>query len=194
MPAQFGAPAKVAITENNNKIDIQILSYDSSGKLTNVVSNTLKQNIANYLSNYRMLNDYISVSTADVIDLSVNVSVVLNATQNSGQIISDIINNVSAYFDPLNRQLGENVYLSELKSTIQRQNGVITVTGIDVFNNVGGQYSSSQTSMAYLDSETKQIAPIDDTLFAQPSQVYQIRYPGKDIKVSVKNFQSVTMS
>jgi len=194
MPAQFGAPAKVAITENNNKIDIQILSYDTSGKLTNVVSNTLKQNIANYLSNYRMMNDYISVMTADVIDLSVNISVVLNATQNSGQIISDIINNVSNYFDPLNRQLGENVYLSELKSMIQNQNGVITVTGMDIFNNVGGQYSSSQTSMAYLDSETKQIAPVDDTLFAQPNQIYQIRYPGKDIKVSVKNFQSVTFS
>jgi hypothetical protein len=194
MPAQFGAPAKVAITENNNKIDIQILSYDTSGKLTNVVSNTLKQNIANYLSNYRMMNDYISVMTAEVIDLSVNVSVVLNAAQNSGQIITDIINNVSNYFDPLNRQLGENVYLAELKSIIQRQNGVVTVTGLDVFNNVGGQYSSSQTSMTYLDPETRQIRPIDDTLFAQPNQIYQIRYPGKDIKVSVKNFQSVSFS
>jgi hypothetical protein len=97
MPAQFGAPAKVAITENNNKIDIQILSYDTSGKLTSIVSNTLKQNIANYLSNYRMMNDYISVMTAQVIDLSINVSVVLQATQNSGQIISDIINNISNY-------------------------------------------------------------------------------------------------
>jgi hypothetical protein len=194
MPAQFGAPAKVAITENNNKIDIQILSYDTSGKLTNVVSNTLKQNIANYLSNYRMMNDYISVMTAEVIDLSVNVSVVLNAAQNSGQIITDIIDNVSNYFDPLNRQMGENVYLAELKSIIQRQNGVVTVTGLDVFNNVGGQYSSSQTSMTYLDPETRQIRPIDDTLFAQPNQIYQIRYPGKDIKVSVKNFQSVSFS
>jgi hypothetical protein len=194
MPAQFGAPAKVAITENNNKIEIQILSYDTSGKLTNVVSNTLKENIANYLSNYRMMNDYISVMTADVIDLSVNVSVVLNAAQNSGQIITDIIDNVSNYFDPLNRQMGENVYLAELKSIIQRQNGVVTVTGLDVFNNVGGQYSSSQTSMSYLDPETRQIRPIDDTLFAQPNQIYQIRYPGKDIRVSVKNFQSVSFS
>ena len=194
MPAQFGAPAKVAITENNNKIDIQLLSYDTSGKLTNIVSNTLMQNIANYLSNYRMMNDYISVMTAQVIDLSLNVSVVLQASQNSGQIITDIINNVSNYFDPLKRQLGENVYLSELKSIIQNQNGVITVTGIEVFNNVGGQYSSSQTSMSYLDDETKQIAPVDDTLFAEPSQTYQIRYPNKDIRVSVKNFQSVTFS
>jgi len=194
MPAQFGAPAKVAITENNNKINIQILSFDTSGKLTSIVSNTLKQNIANYLSNYRMMNDYISVMSADVIDLSIQVSVVLNASQNSGQIISDVINNVSSHFDPTNRELGENIYLSELKSTIQNLNGVITVTGIDVFNNVGGQYSSSQTSMAYSDNETRQISPVDDTLFAQPNQIYQVRYPGKDIKVVVKNFQSVTLS
>ncbi len=57
MPSQFGAPAKVAITEENNKIKIQILAYDESGSLTEVVSNTLKSNIANYLSNYRMIND-----------------------------------------------------------------------------------------------------------------------------------------
>jgi hypothetical protein len=194
MPAQFGAPAKVAITEQDNKVNIQILSFDTSGKLTSIVSNTLKQNIANYLSNYRMMNDYISVKSADVIDLSINVSVVLQATQNSGQIISDVINNVTAFFDPLSRQLGENVFLSELKSIIQSQNGVITVSDLQVFNNVGGQYSSSETSMSYLDPETRQIRPVDDTLFAEPNQIYQIRYPGKDIRVSVKNFQSVTFS
>jgi hypothetical protein len=194
MPAQFGAPAKVAITEIDNKIDIQLLSFDTSGKLTSFVSNTLKQNIANYLSNYRMINDYISVKSADVIDLSVEVSVVIQATQNSGQIISDIINNITNYFDPLSRQMGQNVFLSELKSIIQNQNGVITITDIKVFNNVGGQYSSSQTSMSYIDSETRQIRPVDDTIFAEPNQIYQIRYPGKDIKVSVKNFQSVTIS
>jgi hypothetical protein len=194
MPAQFGAPAKVAITENDNKILIQILSYDSSGKLTPIVSNTLKQNIANYLSNYRMLNDYISIITADVIDLSIDVSVVLNSAQNSGQVIADVINKVSDYFNPQSRGLGQNVYLSELNSIIQNINGVLTVAGIDVFNNVGGQYSSSETSMQYLDDETKQIKTVDDTIFAQPSQVYQIRYPEKDIRVSVKNFQSVTFS
>ena len=194
MPAEFGAPAKVSITENDNKILIQILSYDTSGKLTNIVSNTLRQNIANYLSNYRMLNDYISILTAEVIDLSIDVSIVLDSAQNSGQVIADVVDKVSTYFNPQTRQLGQNVYLSELRSIIQNQNGVLTVAGLDVFNNVGGQYSSSETSMEYSDPETKQIGPVDDTIFAQPSQVYQIRYPGKDIRVSVKNFQSVTFS
>jgi hypothetical protein len=194
MPAQFGAPAKVAITENDNKILIQVLSYDSSGKLTNLVSNTLKQNIANYLSNYRMMNDYISIFTAEVIDLSLDVSIVLDSAQNSGQVITEVIDKVSAYFNPQTRQLGQNVYLSELRSIVQNTNGVLTVASIDVFNEVGGQYSSAETSMEYSDPAIKQIGPVDDTIFAQPSQVYQIRYPNKDIRVSVKNFQSVTFS
>jgi len=194
MPSEFGAPAKVSITENDNKILIQILSYDSSGKLTSIVSNTLRQNIANYLSNYRMMNDYISILTAEVIDLSMDVSIVLDSAQNSGQVISDVIDKVSTYLNPQTRQLGQNVYLSELSSIIQNTNGVLTVANIDVYNEVGGQYSSAETSMEYSDPETKLIGPIDDTIFAQPSQVYQVRYPSKDIRVSVKNFQSVTLS
>ena len=194
MPAEFGAPAKVSITENDNKILIQILSYDTSGKLTNIVSNTLRQNIANYLSNYRMMNDYISIFTAEVIDLGVEVSIVLDSAQNSGQVISSVIDKISAYFNPQTRELGQNVYLSEIKSLIQNTNGVLTVAGLDIFNQVGGQYSSAETSMPYADAETKRISTVDDTIFAQPSQVYQIRYPSKDIKISVKNFQSVTFS
>ena len=194
MPSQFGAPAKVAITENNNKINVQILSYDTSGKLTSVVSNTLKQNLANYLSNYRMMNDYISIETAEVIDLSIDISVVLDSTQNQGQVVTNIVNKISAFLDPQIRNLGQNIYLSQLNSIIQDENGVITVTAIDVFNEVGGQYSSSQTSMAYKDPITKQINPVDDTIFAQPNQVYQIRYPQKDITVRVKNFQNVQFS
>jgi hypothetical protein len=194
MPAQFGAPAKVGITENNNKIVISLLSYDTSGKLTPIVSNTLRQNVANYLSNYRMMNDYIQVTSAEVLDLAFEISVVLDATQNSGQIISEIVNRVAAYMNPQIRELGQNVYLSELRTIVQQQTGVITVADLVVENKVGGQYSSAQTSMRYADPELKIIQPVDDTLFAQPNQSYQVRFPQKDIKIKVKNFQNVSFS
>jgi hypothetical protein len=194
MPSQFGAPAKVAITEENNKIKIQILAYDESGTLTEVVSNTLKSNIANYLSNYRMMNDYISIESANVIDLGINIDVVLDSSQTQGAVISQIITLVSTYFDPSNRQMGQNVNLSEIRRQIQSQNGVISLSDIKVFNKVGGQYSSSQTSQRYVDSETKEIELVDDTIFAEPSQTYQIRYSNKDINVRVKNLSTVNFS
>lgn len=194
MPSQFGAPAKVAIVEENNKIKIKIISYDDTGNLTEITSNTLKSNLANYLSNYRMINDYISIESANVIDLSVNVDVVLDNTQNQGAVISAIANTVTEFFSPNNRNMGENVNVSELRKLIQNQNGVISLSDIQFFNKVGGQYSSSQTSQAYLDANTKQIKLVDDTIFAEPSQIYQVRFPTKDISIRLRNLTSVNFS
>ena len=194
MPGQFGAPAKVSITENNNKIVINVLSYDSSGNLTSEVSNTLKQNLAEYLSNYRMINDYVQIGNAQVIDLAVDVQVVLDASQNQGAVVSNVIDRVTTFFSPTIRNMGEDILVSELNRIIQSENGVISVGEISVFNKVGGQYSSAQTSMSYSDVATKKIGLIDNTIFAEPNQIYQIRFPQKDITVRVKNYQTTNFS
>jgi hypothetical protein len=141
-----------------------------------------------------MINDYIFVTPASVIDLSVNVKVVISSNQNSGAIASNIINQVSAFFDPRNRNLGQNVNVSELRSNIQIENGVVSVTDIEFFNNVGGQYSSSQTSQQYENSETRKIKLINDTIFAETTQVYQVRFPNKDITIQYINQTTTNFS
>jgi len=191
MPGKYGAPAKTAITEKDNKININVLSYDSNGSLTQTVSNTLKQNIANYLSKYRMINDYISVNVGQVIDLEYDISVVLDSGQNQGTVITKIIDEVSKFMAPTDRTMGQNVFISEIERIIQDTAGVISLTDIKVYNKVGGQYSSSETSQRYSDDSTKEIQLVDKTIFAEPSQIYQVRFPEKDIKVRVKNLKNV---
>ena len=56
-----------------------------------------------------MMNDYISIFTAEVIDLSMDVSIVLDSAQNSGQVISSVIDKISTYLNPQIRQLGQNI-------------------------------------------------------------------------------------
>ena len=194
MPGMFGAPAKVSITENNNKITIQILSYDDTGKLTQTVSNNLKSNLATYLSKYRMINDYISIDVAKVIDLEYEIYVVLESDRNQGQVITEIINGISNYMAPENRELGQNVNVSDVRRLIQNTAGVSTLSDLKVFNKVGGQYSTSETSQRYVDKTTRQIQLIDDTIYAEPTQIYQVRYTNKDIKVRVKNLTTVDFS
>jgi hypothetical protein len=191
MPGKFGSPGKVSITENNNKITIQILSYDDGGKLTQSVSNNLKNNLATYLSNFRMINDYISIDVAKVIDLEFEIYVMMESDRNQGQVITEIINSVANYMSPENRELGQNINMSEIKKLIQNVAGVSTLTEIKVVNKVGGQYSTSETSQRYSNNSTKEIQLIDETIFAEPSQIYQIRYTNKDIKVRVKNIKTV---
>ena len=191
MPGKYGAPAKTAITEKDNKININVLSYDSNGSLTQTVSNTLKQNIANYLSKYRMINDYISVNVGQVIDLEYDISVVLDSGQNQGTVSTKIIDEVSKFMAPTDRTMGQNVFSSEIERIIQDTAGVISLTDIKVYNKVGGQYSSSETSQRYSDDSTNEIQLVDKTIFAEPSQIYQVRLPEKDIKVRVKNLKNV---
>jgi len=194
MPSRFGAPAKAAIVEEDNKIKIEILSLDSNGKLTSSVSNTLKDNIANYLSNYRMINDYISIRSANVIDLEFEFSVAMTSTENQGQVITNIVNSVDSYLSPNTNLLGKNVNISDIRRIIQDIPGVSTLAELKVFNKTGGQYSSSETSQRYSDKNTKQIELVDDTIFAQPNQIYQIRFPEKDIKVRIKQLKNVDFS
>jgi hypothetical protein len=194
MPSKFGAPAKAAIIEEDNKIKIQVLSYDNSGKLTAAVSNTLKQNIANYLSNFRMINDYISVESAKVIDLELDFAVVVESTESQGLVITNIVNSVNSYFSPLVNNLGKNVNVSDIRRIVQDIPGVNTLSELKIYNKVGGQYSSNETSQSYSNSVTKEIRLVDDTIFAEPNQIYQIRFPERDIKVRVKSLKSVNFS
>jgi hypothetical protein len=141
-----------------------------------------------------MINDYIFVTSANVIDLAFDVSVVLDATQNQGVVISNVIVKISDFMSPSIREMGQNVNISELRRIIQSENGVISIADISVFGKVGGVYSSAETSQRYSNPETRQIELIDDTIFAEPNQIYQVRFNSDDISIRVKNLSTVNFS
>ena len=186
MPGIYGVPAKVGVLELNNQIYIALLSQDTNGKMTQLVPEVLKENIRTYLNDFRMTNYSLTVQTAKVIDLRFDVSVTLEKSTNQNAIIADIIDTIASYMTPLGRELGQNVIVSEIRKIVQELRGIVSVSDIKVFNMVGGKYSSSQTAQAYQDVATKEIRLIDDTIFAQPTEFYQIRYDNTDIGVRVK--------
>lgn len=186
MPSLYGAPAKVNVIEEDNKIKIKILSYDDNGNLTNVVSNTLKNNILNYLSKYKMINDYIDILSGDVIDLGLEVDLLVNKNNNSTEIVKNVINNISNYFKIENHKMGEALFIGDLFKIIGDVNGVVNINDIRVYNKVGGVYSSSETSQSYKDVQTKEILQTDMIIHMNSNQIYQIRFPNKDIRIRLK--------
>jgi hypothetical protein len=192
MPSTFGAPAKVNVMEEDNKVRIKLLSYDENGNLTDIVSNTLKQNILNYLSEYRMINDYLDIVSGEVIDLSLEVDVLLDKNQNQTEVVRDMIESTTSYFSIDKRKMGDPLFVGELMKEINNVSGVVNVIDIRVFNKMGGEYSSSQVSQAYKDQTTREIQQNDLTIFMKSNQIFQIRFPNKDIKIRVKTLGSTT--
>lgn len=192
MPSTYGAPAKVNVMEEDNKVRIKLLSYDENGALIDSVSNTLKNNVLNYLSNYRMLNDYIDIQSGEVIDLGLEIDLVINKNENSVDILKSVVQKVISFFSISKRKMGDPLLVGDLEREIGNVSGVVNVVEIRVYNKIGGNYSSSEVAQAYADIYTKEIQQFDNTIYMKSNQIFQIRFPNSDIKIRTKNLASAT--
>jgi len=192
MPSTYGAPAKVGVMEVNNKIQINLLSYDGLGNLTDTVSTTLQNNILKYLSQYRMVNDYLSVNAAEVIDLGFQIDLVVNKNINQTDILSNVISETSSYLSVDGRKMGDPLFVGELTQIINQINGVVNVVDVRVYNKVTSPYSSAQVSQPYVDPITMEIQQQDQIIYMKSNQIYQCRFPNTDILVRVKTLGSTT--
>jgi hypothetical protein len=192
MPSTYGAPAKVNVMEEDNKVRVKLLSYDEKGNLTDVISNTLKNNILNYLSEYRMINDYIEIANGQVIDLGLDIDLMIDKNENPTDVIKQTIQTATSFFAIEKRKMGDPLFVGDLMREIGAIGGVVNVTDIRVFNKIGGNYSSSEVSQIYKDIPTKEIQQIDMTVFMQSNQIFQIRFPNSDIRVRTKALGTTT--
>jgi hypothetical protein len=192
MPSTFGAPAKVNVMEEDNKVKIKLISYNERGSLTNVVSTTLKNNIIEYLSEYRMINDYLEIQSGEVIDLEVEIDIYGDRNESETEIVRSVIETTTQYFSIDKRKMGDPLFIGDLFKEIGNLSGVVSVIVIKVFGKVGGEYSTNEASVGYVDAATKEIRQSDMTIFMKSNQIPQIRFPNKDIKVRVKPYNSTT--
>ena len=192
MPSTYGAPAKVNVMEEDNKVRIKLLSYDENGALIDTVSNTLKNNVLNYLSNFRMLNDYLDIQSGEVIDLGLEMDLVVDKNANSTEILKNVITQTISFFDISKRKMGDPLLVGDLKREIGNVSGVVNVVDIRVYNIIGGSYSSSQVAQSYVDPNTKEIQQSDSTIYMKSNQIFQIRFPNTDIKIRTKPLVSTT--
>jgi hypothetical protein len=188
MSGEFGTPFRCSVFEEQNKIKIYTIGLDSNGKLTNQSTSTLQNNIATYLSDYRMINDYIEIGNAKIINLAFEIDLAIEKQYPQTQIVTEAIDKTKSYFDISKWNMGDDIYLGQLVETINNISGVLNVIEIRVYNKVGGAYySTNEISQPYVNSETRQIDLLNDyKLFGEQNGMFEIQRPDFDINIRVK--------
>jgi hypothetical protein len=182
MPSVFGSPAKTSISQRQNKIEIGVLTYDANGAISNVVSSLLMENIAAYLSKYRMINDYVIVKPAEVVDLGFEVSVLVETGQQV-QTSAKITNVIKNEFTMDKANLGKSYSVGEMVKKITQIDGVLNVNYIKAFNKTGAGYSSNTTKQGLIDAATGEIDIANNYIIVDEYQMLNIKKPDVDIKV-----------
>jgi hypothetical protein len=192
MSGQYGSPFRVNAFKENNKIVIPILGLDTTNKLTNSSNNLLKTNIAEYLTEFRMANDYVEVRDGRIFDLAFNIEVFIGEL-NQNQIANSIIQEITSFFEIKDHQMNEDVFLTPLTEAINKVNGVQNVLGIKAYNKVGGLYSLNPIEQTLTSESTGEIKIINQTIYSAPDSMFQIKFPEKDISVTMRKKTSLNV-
>ena len=185
MPGRFGSPFRANVYKENNKVVIAVLGIGTDGKLSNVSNSLLKQNITEYLSEYRMINDYVEVTDGKIFNLALDIDLFIQNV-NESQVANSVINVVRNFFDINQHEMNEDIFLGRLEDKILDVSGVINVLDIKVYNRVGGTYSNNIISQEILNPQTGEIRIINNTIYSVRNSMFEIKFPQRDIRVFLR--------
>lgn len=201
IPARYGCPFRVGIVEENNKVSIYSLGLNYNGNLMKELAEVVADNIKEYLSEYRMINDFVEIKSGKIINLKFEVDIFVDKSYDKSEVVKRVIETVIDYMDIQRHQMGEDIFLGDLQKEIGKLDGVINVIDLRVYNPVGDNYSNDGISQQLVDvsnccfdeyaeageNTDRQIdlKASDMILFSEVNSMFEI-LDENDVKVKVK--------
>ena len=183
MPGAFGAIHRARIVKDfdefKRNLNLYVISTDSSGKL--IASNsTLKNNLKNWLAQYRMVNDTLDILDAEIVNFGIKYQIALEATANRYTILNKANNRLAAYYNDRPYDIGESIVISDVFRELLKVPGILDVYDVQIVAKQGGPYSESNYDFySNLSSDGRMIR-------AHETTVFELKFPNTDIKGSIR--------
>ena len=203
---KYGCPFRHSVVEENNKVVIYTLGLDYQGKLMTQLSETVGDNIKEYLKEYKMVNDFVEIRSGKVINLAFDCYIYVDKAYDSSEVINRVITLIQDYMDIRKHIIGEDIFLGDLEKEISKQDGVVNLIALRCYNKVGADagYSDNEIGQSTVDfnlcSNENRYAPLggemlpneidlgesDKVLYSAIDTMFEIKYPERDIRCKVK--------
>ena len=203
---KYGCPFRHSVVEENNKVVIYTLGLDYEGKLMTELSETVADNIKEYLTEYKTVNDFVEIRSGKVINLAFDCYIYVDKAYDSSEVINRVIELIQDYMDIRKHVMGEDIFLGDLEKEISKLDGVINLIALRCYNKVGVEngYSDNEINQTMVDytscADMTKYAPLgglteeneidlnesDKVLYSSIDSMFEVKYPSKDIKIRIK--------
>jgi hypothetical protein len=182
MPAKYGMLKRCLVVKDvaefKRNINVYVISETNAGKLT-PANVTLKNNLRNWLLNYKMINDTLDIIDAIIVNYGIEYEILLDLSANKYNVVN-LCNLAITELYSKKLDVGESIYITEIYKALQKVDGVVDVTAIEIKLKNGGIYSESSYDMeTALSADGRRILGANNIIF-------ELKYPNIDIKGSVK--------
>lgn len=182
MPSNFGRVYRASVRSNpNNPLATQlfIISRNQTGQLA-TSPDSLKKNLQTYLNGFRMISDAIDILDAQVVNLKLEFSVVVDPSKNKKLVLQNVVSRLKNYFAVKHFEIDQPIILSDLQNIIYNNNGIVSVTNVSI-KNLFGPVSGREYSPAQFDVQSNTTKGL---VIGPPGSIFEIKYGNYDIEAT----------
>ena len=183
MPPKFGAVKRANIVQDKDSfkrnLNLYIISEDQNGNLTES-TNSLKTNLKNYLSNYKMINDTIDILNAKVVNVEILFDIIADPERNKYEVLQAGIDSIKANILESKYDIGEPMRISDIFRALKEVDGILDVMSVNVRRKRGSLYSSFSYDIK------GNTSPDGRLILAKDDVVFEVKYPDSDIVGTVR--------
>lgn len=192
MPAKYGAISKAYIEQDSQlghwstdrvpnpySMNLYVLSLDGNGNFA-VANEAIKQNLRQYMSQYRLMTDALNIKDIYIINISVEIEIMARPNENSNEVLLKVLNKAMEIFHNDNMQPKAPIMISSITSELDRVEGVQQIVSIKFFNEID---TASGYSGNVFDVNT---AIRNNILYPSVDcSIFEVKYPKRNIKIRV---------
>lgn len=183
MPAQYGSIYKSYVYRNMNggTIQLWLMGRNGEGHLI-ALSPQIKENLGQFLQQYRILGDRLLIRDAKIINVSCEFKISSDVRYSKKEVLYRSIMAIKNYMNIQNFDIGTPINVKQMKNVLLSTQGVTNVIFLKMYNkfNQSGFYSNIKYDMnnAYDQSQ-------DMYFTSHTPSIFQLKYPDKDIVGSI---------
>lgn len=178
MPAKYGSIKRANVVQDQDSlkrdINMYLISIDENNNLI-APTTSLKQNVKNWISNYKMINDIVDILDGSIVNVGIEFEIVVETNKDVNSTLSECLsvlkNKYSQKFE-----MGEPIYLNDIYKLLNNVRNVVDTKNVKIVEKLSAGYSTSQYSVRDNLSKDGRYLSIPQT------HVFEIRDLDADIK------------
>jgi hypothetical protein len=170
-------------------LNMYTLGFDGNKKLS-PLTQTTKQNLKSYLSQYRLITDAINIKDAYIINIAINFSILTKVGFNKNEVLLRCVSTIQDFFDIDRWQIGQPIVVADLVYEISLVEGVATVVNPEQ-NNPNNLPIVIENKYQIDNGYSGNFYDIDSSLRggilypALDPSIFEVKFPNTDIKGKV---------
>jgi hypothetical protein len=181
MPAKFGSIKRVSIARDfdafKRNLNLYVISENMSGKLT-IPNATLKNNLKNWISQYKMINDTVDILNAKIVNFGIEFEISIDLSANKFNVLNLASRALGKKFGQT-YDIGEPILISDVNRVLNKVEGILDVVSVKIVEKSGTTYGGDSYDFnANRSADSRRI-------LAQENVIFELKFPGNDIKGSV---------